>query len=392
MSPLATPPLSIAFYTYASQPRGSVVHTASLAEALHDAGHDVHVYALDKGMGFYRPLRAHLHLIPAGAAPSEVAALVDQRRREFVDYLLPLAAPHDVHHAQDCLAASALLDLRALRPVAPIVRTVHHIEVFADPYLALCQARSILEADACLAVSEATRAELQAAFRVESFRILNGVEIERFAGVRPERVRALRERLGLRAGAVLLSVGGVEERKNSLACLAAFEALRREQPEAGWQWVIAGGASILDHAPYRARFEEALTACGPAVRAAIHRPGVVAEEDMPALYHMADVFCLPSLHEGWGLTVLEAMAAGVPVVVSRRPPFTEYLDESCAILVDPSRPVAIAAGIAYACRQMSHAGLIQRARERAAMFGWRQSAERHVDVYRRLLVGAHLGA
>lgn len=387
MSPAPAPPLSIAFYTYASQPRGSVVHTASLADALHDAGHDVHVYALDKGTGFYRPLRARLHLIPAGAAPPDVSALVDQRRREFVDYLLPLSARHDIHHAQDCLAASALLDLRALRQVVPIVRTVHHIETFADPYLAECQARSILDADACLSVSEATRAELRTAFGVESFRVRNGVEIERFAAVSAERMRALRERLSIPAGAVLLSVGGVEERKNSLACLAAFDGLRREQPEVDWQWVIAGGASILDHAPYRARFEEALAGRSAAVRGAVHRLGVINEEDMAPLYGMADVFCLPSLHEGWGLTVLEAMAARVPVVTSRRPPFTEYLDDSCAVLVDPDRPAAIAAGVTAALRE-SRAGRVQRARERAAAFGWRGSAEGHVEVYRRLLVGA----
>jgi glycosyltransferase-like protein len=373
---------SIALYTYASQPRGSVVHTAGLADALQEAGHDVHVYALDKGEGFYRPLRAALHLIPTAPAPTDVAGIVEQRRREFVDYLSGVKHRHDLHHAQDCLAASALLDLRALgSTIAPIVRTVHHIERFSDPYLTQCQTRSIVEADACLAVSEATRAELDAMWGIDAARVLNGVDSGRFVKPDIERREALRHRLALGPGPVFLSLGGIEPRKNTLACLAAFRTLRSR----GAQWIIAGGASVLDHTEYVSGFEAAFHALTPADRKAIHRPGVIPEEDMPALFQIADVLLAPSLQEGWGLTVLEAMAAGCPVVASRRPPFTEYLDDETAELVDPESVEAIAAGVVSALGEPRRTGMIRHAQQRASEYDWRRAVALHEDAYRRVM-------
>ena len=74
--------LSVGLFTYSTLPRGSVVHTANLADALHDAGADVTVYALDKdARGFFRPLRARLALVPASHTPASTAELVKTRAR-----------------------------------------------------------------------------------------------------------------------------------------------------------------------------------------------------------------------------------------------------------------------------------------------------------------------
>ena len=64
----------------------------------------------------------------------------------------------------------------------------------------------------------------------------------------------------------------------------------------------------------------------PATQDAVIELGVVADDDVPALFHLANVLALPSLHEGFGLAALEALAAGLPVVASNAPPFTEFLD------------------------------------------------------------------
>jgi hypothetical protein len=123
-----------------------VVHAAFLAEALTAAGWDVTLYALDKdGGGFFRDVRARLRLVPAGPAPSTTAELVRQRTFELSRYLAS-APRHDVYHAEDCLTASGLLDFRSRAPFVQLVRTVHHVEGFTDPYLARCQERSIREA------------------------------------------------------------------------------------------------------------------------------------------------------------------------------------------------------------------------------------------------------
>jgi glycosyltransferase-like protein len=371
--------ISVGLYTYSTAPRGSVVHTAYLAEALAELGLDVTVYALDKGgAGFFRPLRVPLRLVRAAPAPSSTAALVAQRAGELAAYVAERAPPHDVYHAQDCLTANGLLAARASRPTT-LVRTVHHLEQFQDPVLAECQERSILAADLCLTVSEATRRELDARFDLDAALVGNGVDVERFARVSPARTQAWRARLGAAAGPAVLAVGGVEPRKNSVRVLRAFARLRQRHP--GAQLWILGGATVLDHGAYRSTFADALADLPADARAAVRELGVVADDDVPALFHAADVLAMPSLHEGFGLAALEALAAGLPLVASDRPPFTEFLDGGCATLVDPLSEQAIAAGLLRALTptpSRRDQGL-RRARE----CSWRRVAERHAELYER---------
>ena len=137
-------PLRIALLTYATKPRGSVVHTLELATALHSLGHHVCIYALDKdGKGFDRELNCQVRLIPAKTAPSSIDTLIQQRIQEFVDYFKHSNPIHDIYHAQDCISANALALLREQQQIPHFVRTVHHIEDYTSPYLQQCQDRSI---------------------------------------------------------------------------------------------------------------------------------------------------------------------------------------------------------------------------------------------------------
>ena len=376
--------LSVGLFTYSTLPRGSVVHTAHLADALHDAGCDVTVYALDKdGRGFFRSLRARLRLVPASPPPPSTAELVRVRRHELGAFVTRNRMTHDLHHAEDCLTASGLLAARAMGTEAALVRTVHHVERFEDPYLASCQERSIRETDRCLSVSQAARQDVVRHFGVDSVVVGNGVDVERFQAVDADSVAAWRAQLG-DAGPLVLAVGGVEERKNTLRILSAFARLRHTHRTA--QLWILGGASVLDHGAYRAAFETARAALPSETRAAVRELGVVAERDVPALYRLADVVALPSLHEGFGLAALEALAAGTPVVVSNRPPFTEFLTADFATLVDPLSDDAIARGL-FAALGASPARR-DRGRCAALAHGWAGVAAKHIVEYERILAHA----
>jgi glycosyltransferase-like protein len=376
------PPPSLGLFTYSTHPRGSVVHTAYLADALQAAGWDVTVYALDKdGRGFFRPLRARLCLVPAWPAPVSTAALVRQRATELTAYLRTDGRKHDLYHAQDCLTANALLELPGSRL---LVRTVHHVEHFVDPELAACQERSIKGAALCLAVSETAAREVQRSFGVRTGRVSNGVAIERFDTVDARRVAVWQQRLGAGVGPLILAVGGVEERKNTARILGAFARIHAQQPGARL-WIL-GGASVLDHGAYRAHFASELALLPLGTRSAVTELGVVPDADVPALFRVASALALPSLQEGFGLAALEALAAGLPAVVSAAPPFTEYLDESCAVMVDPLSEEAIAEGLRRAIA--APAALVVAGRRRAYELSWRRVARMHIEHYKALLAGA----
>lgn len=372
--------MNIALFTYSTLPRGSVVHTAHLADALAAEGCDVTVYALDKeGRGFFRPLRARLCLVPASGTPHTTAELVKVRAEELANYVLSRSPPHDVWHAQDCLTTNGLLQARARGLPLRLTRTVHHVEAFADGYLAACQERSIQEADQCLAVSQAAAEDVFRGFGVRAAVVGNGVAFDRFAVCDPGRLaRLATQRTG--QGPVVLAVGGVEERKNTLRLLGAFVALRKRLPGAVL-WLM-GGASVLDHGAYRRAFDDALSSLPEADRSAVREWGVLPEADVPALFHLADVVALPSLHEGYGLVALEALAAGVPLLASNTRPFTEFLDEGCATLVDPLSEDAIAAGLVRALGNDLDKRAAGLARARSA--SWFAVARRHRFLYERM--------
>ncbi len=375
---------SVGLFTYSTLPRGSVVHAAALADALADAGWDATLYALDKdGRGFFRPLRARLRLIPATPPPATTPELVRLRARELSDWLWRHRPHHDLHHAQDCLTANGLLAARARGLRVPVVRTVHHVERFEDSSLAACQERSIRQADLCFTVSEAARADVAAHFRVESAVVGNGVDIRRFEVVDPGRLAAVRARFG-GGGPVVLAVGGVEPRKNTTRILRAFARLRGREPDARL-WIV-GGATVLDHGAYRATFDRALAELDPGARGAVVELGVLPDEDVPAVFALADVLATPSVQEGFGLAALEGLAARLPVVASAEPPFTAFLDETCAVLVDPRSVDSIAEGLVKALR--AGPGLERLGSERARARSWDQVAAVHAEHYERMLADA----
>src|SRR5205814_4391243 len=261
----------------------------------------------------------------------------------------------DVLHAHDGIGGNALADLRASGRIGGHVRTVHHLDRFADERVQAWEERAIRDARRVLSVSAAGRDRLRDARGSEWSVAANGGALARYTP-RPCRGDAeLARRLGVGAGGpVVLLVGGIEARKNTRRLLAALRLLRRVHPQA--QLVVAGGASVLDHRAEAVAFRADAAAAGLAIGA--HEPvvvtGPVPDADMPALYRRADVLAMPSLLEGFGLAALEALACGTPAVVSRSAPFTEVYGAGEVEWADPLSPQDIAAALALALARGRH--------------------------------------
>ena len=376
----------IAMLSHSTLPRGGVVHAMSLCEALNALGARAILHAPDAtGAGFFRQAICETRAFPVAVAPRDLAAMVEIRIAEYGDWFSRREnRGFDVYHAHDGLSGAALAQLKRAGVIPGFVRTVHHLDDFADPRLRAWQAQSIEEADALMTVSDLWRRRLRQDFGREAAISGNGVDGARFSPELDGREDALRARWRLGGGPVVLAVGGVEARKNTLNMLAAFAPLLKGWPDA--RFVVAGGASLLNHDAYQQEFHAALATMGPRAGNVV-LTGPLADTDIPALYRLADVFAFASVKEGFGLCVLEAMACGVPVVVSRLAPFTEYLDEGDALFCDPFDPGSIGAALSQALRCDLTTRL--RGREVAARHGWEAVASRTLRCYQDLTSPAY---
>lgn len=381
------PKLRIALFTYSTKPRGGVIHTLELAEALHRLGQDVCVYALDKdGKGFDRPLSCQYKLVPAGAAPDEIDLLIRQRIQEFVDYLSQSEEIYDCYHAQDCLSANALVILRDRKKIPHLIRTIHHLENFSSPYLQECQRRSIEEADLCFCVSKIWQNAIAQQYQIQAKRVINGVNLQRFSSVVRDRDDAIKQRFQIHGNPVYLTVGGIEPRKNSLKLLQAFAKVLTHCPDA--QLIIAGGATLFDYQTYRDEFFTYAEDLGIATGKSLLLPGVISEGDLASLYRCADAFVFPSVQEGWGLVILEAIASGLPIITSKQEPFTEFLNDSQAILIDPNSTDTIAQAMKDICDRELANCLVKNSQSVLFEYTWEKSAQIHLNYYQQLLAHA----
>ncbi|WP_428032031.1 MSMEG_0565 family glycosyltransferase [Ancylobacter sp.] len=381
-------PLRIAILAHSTNPRGGVVHALELGDALVRLGCEAVVHAPDpRGAGFFRPSLCATVSVPAAPAGSDVAAMVRQRADEYMSHFNALEHRRfDVFHAQDGISGNALATLKEHGLIPGFARTVHHVDAFRDPALLALQHRSILAADRHFVVSALWQGLVAETFGLEAVLVGNGVDVGRFSPLPDGREAALAARLGLGAGPVVLSVGGVEPRKNTRRILEAFLQLRAMHPRA--QLVIAGGVTLLDHKDYLEQFEAALATSG-LPEGAVLRTGALAQEDMPALYRLAHVLAFPSVKEGFGLVALEAMASGVPTVISRIAPFTEHIGEGETVWCDPLHAGAIADALMLALKPENRARLKALGPSVAARHDWAATARAHLPTYANLAEAVH---
>jgi len=248
-------------------------------------------------------------------------------------------------------------------------------------FLTFMMPRFLQAADAVIAVSESTKRDAVRLYGLEEAKIkviYEGVN-PRFRPAPPETVSVVRQRYGL-PESFILSVGTIEPRKNFASLLEAYHALRDQWPEL--KLVIAGKKGWLYEGFFRRLRELGL-------EDEVILPGFVFDDDLISLYSDADLFAFPSLYEGFGLPVLEAMACGAPVITSNTSSLPEVAGDA-AMFVDPNNVKALADAMKSVLenKQLSDE-LRAKGFKQAAKFHWESAARGTLAVYASVLGGEH---
>ena len=352
--------MRIALLTYSTKPRGGVVHTLYLAEAMARLGADVTVWSLARAgdRGFLRDVDpavtvrlAEFADHPADTVTDRIVRSIEVLAREFT------AGDYDIVHAQDCISANA---------VGTCIRTIHHLDQFTTPVLAECHEKAIVAPYARICVSSAVAAEVRAGWGLDPAVIPNGVDAQRFIDASGDgRRNHWRDELG----DYVLTVGGIEPRKGTLDLVVAYHHLRQRHPDLSL--VIAGGETLFDYRDYRAAFDASCAELGvePVIL------GAIVDADLPALVAGCQVFAFPSTKEGFGLAAMEALAAGRPVVTRDLPVLREVFGDTVRFAAD-------AAGFAS---EMAAALAVpydpEPGRALATSMTWEAAARAHLDFY-----------
>lgn len=241
---------------------------------------------------------------------------------------------------------------------------------FQNAYLRWSTHYNARTATRVIADSEATRRDLIHHYHIPEAKIAvvyPGRDESLAPGTDPAALAAVREQYGL-AGAYFLYVGTLQPRKNLVRLVQAFERLNLgtlERSEV--QLVIAGKKGWL--------YDDLLAEIKRlGLGARVRLPGYVPDADLPALLSGALAFVFPSLYEGFGLPVLEAMACGTPVVCSNAASLPEVAGDA-ALLVDPLDTDGLAAAMARLASDGGlRAELIERGYRQARRFSWQRCA------------------
>ena len=205
-------------------------------------------------------------------------------------------------------------------------------------------------------------------------------QVEELLGVEPGRIRVIPHGVHVRTEGpntsrqnLVLFVGAIQRRKNVRALVRAFERM-----PTSWRLALAGAADGFGAA------EELHAVESSPRRSDIDVLGYITQTELEALYRRARIFAFPSLDEGFGMPVLEAMANSVPVITSQRSALPEVAGDA-ALLVNPDDPEELAAALVrLASDEALCDDLARRGRERALQFSWESALHKTWDVYREL--------
>jgi len=227
-----------------------------------------------------------------------------------------------------------------------------------------------------LTISQSSKTDITRYLRVAPQKIditPCAVDARFFEAVSASQIADLRRKYDLGDAPYLLSVGVLQPRKNVPRLINAFERLRRESADFPYQLVVTGKPGWGKDAGLAQKHPD------------LRFTGYVEDQELPALYAGATVFAYPSLYEGFGLPIIEAMAAGCPVLAGNRSSLPEVAG-GAALLVDPYRVSDIADGLQKLLDNRTlRDDLRARGQNRAAQFSIKNQANATLESYRRAL-------
>lgn len=232
------------------------------------------------------------------------------------------------------------------------------------------------QADAIITVSENSKKEICSHYQIDPERIHvvhHGVD-EVFKKMPETSLNNALERLN-KGKPYIFYAGALQERKNTVRLVKAFAKFAKQMDN--FELVLAGKPTWKFENIQKTIIESGL-------EHKVRIMGYVSKPDLIALYSGASMFAFPSLYEGFGLPILEAMACGCPVVTSCTTSMPEVAGDA-AILVDPLSVDDITAGMMRLMDKSEREIFIKKGYERAKKFTWQNTARRTLDVYRRFL-------
>lgn len=239
--------------------------------------------------------------------------------------------------------------------------------------------KSVKKASRIMTISKFSKQSIVKHYNLDPQKVVvtyPGYDKERFNEtiINPELSGKIRKKFGI-SGDFILFVGTLQPRKNLVRLIEAFEEVLKQYPS--MKLVIIGKKGWL----YEKIFERAgkLLSDGKIIFA-----NYVNDNELPYFYHTATCFVLPSLFEGFGIPVLEAMASGCPVVVSNTSSLPEIAD-GCGLLVNPENYMDIARAILKLCSDRRlKAELIRKGLENSKMFSWEKCTEDTLKVIKEI--------
>jgi glycosyltransferase involved in cell wall biosynthesis len=349
---------------------GTAMYAGSLADALQriDDEHDYHIFADERRrqMGQGKTLRSRAEVVYHDLIWNHVVLPV-KVRRAGIDLLhmpasiMPVFAP--------CPAVVFIHD------TLPVTMP-QHFTFWWSHYARIFMPLSARRAALILTNSEASKQDIVRHFGVPPEKVIVTylAAAPRFQPVSQAEIAAVKDKY--RLANFILSVCTLEPRKNVSRLIQAFARLR--QAGVDYQLIHVGARGWL----YDATLAEVQRL---GLADSVRFLGHVPVDDLVALYSAASVFAYPSLYEGFGLPLLEAMACGCPVVTSNRSSLPEVAGEA-GILVDPVDVEQIAAAIRQVLNDPALAAAMrQKGLARARLFSWERCARETLDAYRRVL-------